>query len=67
MSGTEGGRKRFQKDREGGGEMDTQLPGGSGLLADIPELDDFGQVAHQNLSFPICAMGLIPMLYQLNE
>ena len=47
--------------------MDTQLPEGSGLLADIPELDDFGQVAHQNLSFPISAMGLIPTLYQLNE
>ena len=67
MAVTEEGRKRCQKDREGGGEMDTQLPEGSGLLADIPELDDFGQVAHQNLSFPICAMGLISTLYQLNE
>ena len=47
--------------------MDTQLPEGSGLLEDISELDDFGQVAHQNLSFPIRAMGLIPNLYQLNE
>ena len=52
MAGTEEGRKRCQKDREGGGEMDTQLPEGSGLLADISELDDLGQVAHQNLSFP---------------
>ena len=60
----EGGARRAEKEE---GRWSSELQGGSGPLADISELDDPGLVTHQNLSFTICLMGLIPTLYQLSE
>ena len=67
MARTKEGRRRCQKVREVEENWILIITKGSGPLADISELDDPGLVTHQNLSFTICLMGLIPTLYQLSE
>ena len=56
-----GRRRRCRKDREGGGEVDTQ--------SDKESVGCGGnwQVTLQSLRFHMCAMGLIPTIGQLNE
>ena len=50
MARTEEGRKRCQKDREGGGKMDTRV------ARRLCVIEEPGKLLNRT-SFPICAMG----------